>query len=128
MHVLPHKEGVWISPLSGANQSMQAPCLVRLSTAKDVFEVSPSPLEVSSEFLRGIDLYPYAEDESGAWYVRVNDYAAGRCESGLYRVRPNYLSGSRLKADSSIFREQLVKGDITAFCRDPRTGIICAAA
>lgn len=135
LHTLPHRDGVWISPLAGANQAMQAPRLVTLDTSKGIFIFSASALSVSSELLHGIDFYPHGEDELGAWYVRVNDYAAGRCESGLYRIAPRHLSvhSSPLqfpssKIDSILFREQIIKGNITAFSRDPRTGIVCIGA
>ncbi len=129
MHSIPNAKGVWLSPLLGADQSMQTPRLVTLDTTGNTFTVSPSVFSVSTPFLRGIDMYPFSEDERGAWYVRVDDYAAGRCENGLYRIQPHISSGlssaSSQALDSTLFREQIVRGSITAFCRDPRTGVVC---
>jgi len=128
MHSIPNAKGVWISPLLGADQFMQTPRLITFDSVGNTFAASSPAFSVSTSFLRGIDMYPFAEDERGAWYVRVDDYAAGRCESGLYRIQPQTsgLSSTTSQAlDGTLFREQIVRGSITAFCRDPRTGIVC---
>jgi ligand-binding sensor domain-containing protein len=127
MHRISGTGITWISPLSGANQVMGTPRPVRLDTVKNEFTVSPSPLALSSESLYGIDFYPLSVDESGGWYVRVQDYAATRCESGLYRIVPD-SNKAKMSLDAfiaSLFNEQIFRGTISAFCRNPRTGVTC---
>ena len=127
MHRILGTGNIWISPLSGANKIMEAPRSVVLDTLRNEFMMSRSPLSLSPELLHGIDLYPLATDESGGWYVRVQDYAASRCESGLYRIVPQgeEVSIPPQKLLTSFFNEQFFRGTISAFCRDPRTGIVC---
>lgn len=126
---IPSNKGVWISPISGAEQTMQEPCLVTLDSIKNTFIVSAPVLSLSESLKRGISIYPLGEDESGAWYAYVNDYAAGRCEDGLYRIMPHHTpsSTSMQAEDSTLFRGLIVRGRSTPnnFYRDPRTNIVC---
>lgn len=129
MHRVPSDKGVWISPLVGADQTMQEPRLVTLDTVTNTFIVSAPALSLSEALKRGIFVYPLANDESGAWYIYVHDYAAGRCENGLYRIIPQPLLGATYAQanDSTLFRGLIVRGSggVGTFYHDPRTGIVC---
>lgn len=128
-HWIPSASGVWISPLTGTDQTMQEPRLVTLDTVKNAFIVSVPVLSLSEPLKRGIFVYPLANDESGALYAYVHDYAAGRCENGLYRIMPDLALNSTplLAQDSALFRGLIVRGNggIGTFYHDPRTGIVC---
>ncbi|MBD1210733.1 MAG: histidine kinase [Ignavibacteria bacterium] len=127
MHRVPTDRGIWISPLTGADQTMQEPRLVTLDTVKNTFIVSAPALSLSEALKRGANIYPYANDEHDSWYARIHDYAAGRCESGLYSLMPHREQSSLpgQAEDSTLFRGLILRGDITAFFHDPRTGIVC---
>ena len=127
IHLISSDRGVWVSPLTGAEQTMQEPRLITLDTVKNMFIVSAPVLSLSEPLKRGIFVYPFADDESGAWYAFVRDYAAGRCEDGLYRIMPHRVPGSLPPQveDSTLFRGLLVRGSSGIFYRDPRTGIVC---
>lgn len=138
-------DGVWISPVSGIKQMLDVPRLVRFDSARRAFSVSPPALRVAPTFLQGIDIYPLAEDEQGHWLVSVRDYAAGRCENGLYRMKPsltaplnvgsaaNVADSTRFAAraefaataENEVFREQILRGTVWALSRNARSGVVC---
>ena len=127
MHRISSDKGAWISPLVSADETMLEPRLVVLDTIKNTFNVSAPAFSLSPSLLRGIFVYPFAEDGTGAWFVKVHDYAAGRCENGLYRIVPHLDSDIvQVRAeDSTLFRGLTLRGSVTAFHRDPHTGIVC---
>lgn len=127
MHRASSDRGVWISSLAGADQTMQEPRLVMLDTVKNTFIVSAPALSLSEALKRGVNIYPYANDENDAWYARVHDYAAGRCESGLYSIMLHREPRSvpEQPEDSTLFRGLILRGTITAFHQDIHTGIVC---
>ncbi|MCU0428166.1 MAG: histidine kinase [Candidatus Kapabacteria bacterium] len=128
LHTVPNSYGAWISPLSGASQAMEAPRLVVFDSVRNECLLSYSGLPAAPQSLKGIDVFLGAEGEDGSWYSRVQDYAAGRCENGLYRMKQaQFTSASEVvSADENLFQEQLLRGTILGFSRSPRTGIVCA--